>query len=628
MSAPEDAGGNMKRAAPWAACLMAAALGLAMPAQAREARDRKWLVEYMTQPVQDNERNRRYLALINARLEASGERHLGLDLEWLENAGKTGYRAREQTNLIGALSFCWRTPGLKYSGDKALLEKLRRAYLAVAAHVTAEGQFVWPGDQDMYWAGSHEHAWRLEPVLAGYVCVGENFTPEERKTIEGAIQRASEWLLRNRTVQWNNRGAVWCAVTTLCGLYLNKPEYGAAVEANAEAIMNAVVQEDGEVGERTAQYGGGGPCSNYTYTGLSYVYLYRLLSGRDEMDEKLTRAGRWLALYNSASLCPLVPGASVRRAYVNPANMKDILPTMEMLSRRDPFFGGVADRMMDKLERRRGAFVGHVISPLIWAMLEPRGGAPPATSPEWYANHVSLYERPEVHYALISRRYQTGLTFRGRTREGYEFALRGLQSFAYGAENPVLMATDDVGSAAVADGIDSARRNVERGPLGWEVVLMEDAKPGGVAQLRVITERRGHLWTVYALTPSSLVAVYGGAKGGWSHRWVMNGAFVPPPTVEARRRAAFTGRAGRIAWLEGEGMVEAVNGGKALLVTTPGGTAAFGFSNEAFRFEGMAEGQLSFADESGRYRLSLKAVLDAQGNLNRQGGMRLAGAGR
>ena len=593
------------------------------PALAREPRDRKWLVDYVTQPIPDNDRNRRYFAFINSRLEASGDAWLGLDLDWLEKGGREGYRAREQTNLIGGLSFCWRTPSLKYSGDKALLEKLRRAYLAVAAHVTPDGQFLWPGDQDMYWAGSHEHAWRLEPLIVGYLWVGENFTPEERRTIEAAIERAAGWLLRNRTVQWNNRGAVWCAVTTLCGLYLYKPEYAAAVEANADAIMNAVVQDDGEVGERTAQYGGGGPCSNYTYTGLSYVYLYRLLSGRDDMDEKLMRAGRWLALYNSASLCPLVPGASVRRAYVNPTNMKDILPTMERLSRRDPFFGGVADRMMGKIERRRGSFLGHVISPVIWAMLEPRSGPPPATPPEWYANNVSLYERPEVHYALISRRYQSGLTFRGRTREGYDFASRGLQTFAYGTEFPVLMPTDEAGSSAVADGIDSARRNVDRTAQGWEVVLTDDAKPGGAPQLRVIIERRAHLWTVYAVTPSSLVAVYGGAKGGWTHRWVMNGAFVPAPVLDAARVATFPERQGRIAWLEGNAEIETLRGAKALAVTTPGAIAVFAFSNASFRFDGLAAGVLSFADDSGRYRLALNAVLDAQGNINRQARMRL-----
>lgn len=594
-------------------------------ALAREPRDRKWLVDYVTQSIPDNDRNRRYLAFINSRLEASGDAYLGLDLEWLEKGGREGYRAREQTNIIGGLSFCWRTPGLRYSGDKVLIEKLRKAFLAVAAHVTPDGRFVWPGDQDMYWAGSHEHAWRLEPLIVGYLWVGENFTAEERRTIESAVQRASEWLLRNPTIQWNNRGAVWCAVATLCGLYLGKPEYAAAVEANVDAIMKAVVQEDGEVGERTAQYGGGGPCSNYTYTGLSYVYLYRLLSGRDDMDERLLRAGRWVALYNSASVFPLVPGASVRRAYVNPANLRDIFPTMERLSRRDPFFGGVADRLLTKMEPRRGSFLGHVISPVIWAMLESRGDVPPADPPEWYANSVSHYDRPEVHYALISRRYQTGITFRGRTRDKYEFALRGIQTFAYGQENPILMATDEGGSTALADGIDFARRNVDRGPDGWEVVLTDDAKPGRAAQLRVIVERRAHLWTVYAITPASLVAVYGGAKGGWTHRWVMNRSFVPEPTLDvAARSAIFADHAGRIVWLSGDAKVDSSRGSNILTVTTPGPSAAFAFSNASFSFEGMAGETLTFSDDTGRYRLQLGGVVGAQGSLNRQAGMRLA----
>ena len=57
------------------------------PALAREPRDRKWLVDYVTQPIPDNDRNRRYFAFINSRLEASGDAWLGLDLDWLEKGG-------------------------------------------------------------------------------------------------------------------------------------------------------------------------------------------------------------------------------------------------------------------------------------------------------------------------------------------------------------------------------------------------------------------------------------------------------------------------------------------------------------------------------------------------------------
>lgn len=56
-----------------------------------------------------------------------------------------------------------------------------------------------------------------------------------------------------------------------------------------------------------------------------------------------------------------------------------------------------------------------------------------------------------------------------------------------------------------------------------------------------------------------------------------------------------------------------------LEVVVDRGPSVFGFADESFRFAGYdpdAE-SLSFADASGHYRLSLKAVLGTAGNLSR-----------
>jgi hypothetical protein len=573
-------------------------------AQAGEPRSREWLIRYVTQPIPSTPRNQRYLAEINRHLD---DKFLGLDLNFLESGG--GNQSRAQTNTIGRLAFCYHTPGTRYYRDAQVLDKLRRAYLAVVKHIGPDGFMTWLGDADYFWQ-AHEQAWRLEPLLLSYIWAGAEFPQPDRALIDAALKRAAAWLLQHPLDQTNNRGAVWCAVATLCGLYFERPDYLAQVERYAGPIMNGVVYQDGEVGEHTRQYGGGGPDSNYSYTGWAYVYLYRLLCGNNEMDGRLLQAMRWFALYNTLRGFPTVTGASVRMRNVNPASLQDILPGLERFSHQEPFFATLAENIFEKTRKYASRFGGHIISPLIWAMLE-NGVAPRATPlPAWYANHLQLYDRQDVQYALVSRAYQTGVVFRGRLQEGYYSPLRGIQTFAFGDEYPILLHTDTAQSTTVADSIDTAAMDVEKG----EVLLTKG--PG----LATIAERHKTLWTLYAFTPASVVVVYGGARGPITSRWVMNRAVVSQPALDASRRCvSFQGRKGRIYYLGGSARLS----GEVLEVVADPPLSVFAFSDGSFRF-GRQGRELDFSDSSGRYRLGLEDMLGEDDALNRKAPLRLA----
>lgn len=601
-------------------------------------RNRDWLVRYVTQPIPDTPRNRRYLALIDRSLD---DTHLGLDLEWLRSGGGDVYRSRWEINTIGCLAFCYRTKGLRYYQDPNVLAIVRAAMLAVVEHVTAEGKFIWPGDTDLYKKGSHEHAWRLEPLLLAYIWIGDKLPHDERATIEAALRRAADWLVAHPNAEANNRGAVWCAVTTLCGVYFNNQAYLDAAEEYADEVMSGVVLEDGEVGEHTLQYAGGGPDTGYTYTGWGYVYLYRLLSGKDELDDRLLQALRWIALYNTLSGWPNVAGASVRVGTPKPG-IQDTLPAFEHFSRAEPFFATVADRYLARCETQgTGLFGGraHVVSPFIWALFAAGVEAGSEPHPDWFVNHTHVYDRPNVHYALVSRAYQTGVTFRARAGvyrnippEGLH--LRGMQTFAFGDEYPILFHTRHANSTTQADGIDTAITNVDDGPHGWEVLLTEgETLDRWRSELATIVARRKTLWTLYAYTPVSAVVVYGGTKGPITSRWAMGREVVPRPRLDAKaRRISFAGLQGRLCFLTGDARLYKTAEGEdkryVLEVVAQPPVSAFGFSNDSFGFEGLdAERQeLFFSDASGRYRLSLKGVLGPDGNIDRAAPMRLAGA--
>jgi len=94
-------------------------------------------------------------------------------------------------------------------------------------------------------------------------------------------------------------------------------------------------------------------------------YLYRLLSGNNQMADRLLRAMRWFALYNT---------------------FQDILPGLARFSRQEPFFATLAENIFEKT-----------------AMLENGVQPRAAPHPAWYTTHLQLYDRDDVQSALISR---------------------------------------------------------------------------------------------------------------------------------------------------------------------------------------------------------------------------------
>jgi hypothetical protein len=565
-----------------------------------ESRSRDWLVGYITQKIPKTPRREQYLKLMNATLD---DTYLGLDLEWLRSGQEAGYFARSQTNIIGRLAFAWHTEGLDFYRDETVGDLLRQAFMAVADHITPEGQLVWPHDKDMYWAGSHEHAWRLEPLLIGFIWADGAFSDAERDYVETALRRAADWLVANPCVQHNNRGVVWCAIVTLCGLYYDNVNMHAVATPYVEDILRGVILDDGEIGEHTEQYAGGGPCTNYTYTGLGYVYLYRLFSGDDRFDNLLIQGARWLSMYNSKSGYPLVAGASVRVAKPDPA-LVDALPFWEWASKTDAFFAQIADLHLKKIVSTQSGMGSHIISPIIWAMLARGVGA--GSTPEWYTTWINIYKRPNVQYALVGRQYQTGITFRARLgpyrdvpEEGVH--LRGLQTFAYGDEAPILFHGRDIVSTTHAGQTDTCVT---------DAIKMTHFEQDG---LHLIAEYRNDLETLYIFSPISTLVVHRCAREKMRSFWSLFESNAENIALDPDGRVvAFSGREGRVYFLQGNAELYAHEEGDEsrwmLDVISELPMNAFAFSNGSFHFGDCSLGTLTFSDASGTYEIDLSGI--------------------
>ena len=115
------------------------------------------------------------------------------------------------------------------------------------------------------------------------------------------------------------------------------------------------------------------------------------------------------------------------------------------------------------------------------------------------------------------------------------------------------------------------------------------------------------LWTVYIITQSSTVVVYGGIEDSYHTQWFMNPDFLPPHSITLEPPALrFEQLEGQIFWLKGE----AVDHADRVEFRAEEQPVAFGFSNNKFRFASSGEEPwvLSFADASGSFTIDLKSL--------------------
>ncbi len=606
---------------------------LALPGSAREEdRNRAWLIRYLTQPPPDAPRTARYIDHMNRHTEP----YCGVNVDFLTRGTSNALEpGRSTLNSLARLAYSHRTKGFKYFGDEQAWQRIRDGLLGVSRNIRPDGKFTW----GMKGPPSHELCWYLEASLFALIWAEDRLKPEEVDAIRDSIRRTAEVLCTSKMADgfasagapgYSNQGSVWCATVALAALYFERPDWMAVAKAGADRLMlggPGNIFDDGEIGEHQKGYAnGGGPDCNYTYTAVEAIYHYRLFSGRSEIDGLLTKASHWLVGYNTLSGVGIIPGASARKVSDNPHRHKEILVLLEWMSKKDPFYARVAELAMQKMEKHHNGFdaAGSAIFSMLEGGLAPRDGAPPA----WQADRTEVYgvsRRQAVGYALFSRAsYQTGSVFRNGTDVKRDWPLKGMQTFAWKEELPILAPSAAEFSTTRADGVDTARAQVADVDGAWEVV---DAKDG--TGLATVTARRGALWEMYVCTPGAFVVVHGGARGDLVSRWALSSTFVPAPKlVPADRTLTHEGREGRIFYLRGEAKLADGNGAKVLEVTAPGPTQAFGFSDGAFRFQPFdpSGDELKFADASGAYRLSLAGVT-VSGRLAQGGPLRLVRTG-
>lgn len=509
---------------------------------------------------------------------------------------------RRSAEALGRLAFAYHSPLSRFHKHPLLLDRVRRGLLTYRQQLAPDGEFVFCPVRYADVFGPHEQAWRLEPLIYAFVWIEKELTEEERFGAWEMFERAAECLYqRRRPGETNNRGAVWCAVMALAGRLLDREEYLEAARASWQEVRH-ILSPDGQVLE------GDGPDDSYSFTAMSYIYLYRVWSGDASLDEAMRRALQWFAKWHSRSGYAF-SGMSTRKRRPIRLGLADLIAPLERCAHSEPFFRTLASKYLALLDRySSGTGGGHGCSPFIWGVLEHEPGEATGAEPAWFSEFAEEYRTSAVRYALVRRVYQTAVTLRAPQ------GLGGLQTWAYGEEPPIVAPGRTEGSATRGWGLDSALLPVSAYPRSTnrEQALWSRGEPVRLSL------RQGALWTHYLFDKVTTLVLFQGPDSRRVTTWCCNLRLAPEPVV-GDGLVAFPGLWGQIRYVGEAPSVRRVDDsdGEAeeplLLLdfeAPRGGLVPFAFTDSSFAWEelDLDRGVIAFRDRTGGVRVELGAM--------------------
>lgn len=496
-------------------------------------------------------------------------------------------QGRGSAAVIGTMAYLYRCPESRFHRDSSLLRGVRNGLRAYAERQEPSGDFVFCPAAYSEAFGMHEFAWRLEPLILAFLWVRDALPEAERRAADEMLRRGCAFLLSRPNTERCNRGVVWTATAALAAHFMQDEAYMHAARHNWELIQE-IFRADGQIHEES------GPDSNYSATTMHHLVMLRLYTGDACLDERILNCARWHTRMRDSRGVPF-EGMSTRTCLLGVPQLKARLLPAEFCARLDPFFHVLAERYLAETERVGAEATGYSANPLIWARHVHQAGPAPAAEPEWYREYLQFYSGHASVYLLAKRKYQTAITFRSR------LAMRGLQTWSYGVEPPLIHPSTKEVSRTVAWGLDTARMDPDPGRFINVVAWAHD-----VTDLPAVTVVHSKLLTHYIFSPETLIVVLRGQTGRRITSWAMNCGVVPQPQLEAAR-ICFGGLRSYIAFHAPPPRLRLGDSAWVAEFECGDGATVFAFAGAEFRCDAseLPNHRLGFSDPSGSYAVTL-----------------------
>ncbi len=397
-------------------------------------------------------------------------------------------QSRKTAELAGAMAYAYTIQQSKWFQSKELLNSILSIFRAFSNHQTEEGEFVFsPIHYSSVW-GTHEMAWRLEPLLNAYTLIQSKMSPAQQKKYRDMLERGIHYLSTHEQSSLSNRGMVWCGVMALCSRFTGEEQYRLEAERVFQWVKR-IFAENGEIRE------GPGPDLGYSTISLQYLFLYRLMTGNTELDAILIRSLEWYTRLFTFHAVPL-EGMTTRQWLMDGKRVSRVLGVLTFYANRDPSFQQIATRYLEALMDMEPGFVTDHGG---WYFLS---GCQYHIRPEQletipYKPYAQLYKSDHSLYYLVGRNYQTSVTLRGRK------PLKGLQTWSYQGEPPLIFPSKNVQSTVKGYGFAShlmdAPWNIT--PLPYKITSLEN-------EAIALIHSQGDLYTAYLFSTDTTVVVY------------------------------------------------------------------------------------------------------------------------
>lgn len=388
--------------------------------------------------------------------------------------------------LACAMAYAYTFPESKFFQQEATLRSLRKVCATFQANLKSS-------------PSPYHLAQRLEPLIRGYLVVRDRYPTAEQRAIEASLRGGLAELSKQPLQEANHRGMLSCAVLAL-GTELTGDAHFREQALALFASIRSIFAANGEVLED------GVPDLAGSAHSLQSLFLLRCITGDAATDALLIEGLQWYTRLFTTAGVPVLHN----RCHPQESGSKRIAPVLGLLS----FY---AEKVPALGER-----AGHGLEHLMQAtpdFILPRGGFyfllgvqhhQEITSNAEESSFCQLYARPDAHYLLVQKNYQTAVLLRG----GYPY--KGMQVWAYAMDAPLIFPYPQQPSQALGMGFDTSCMDVQEASDGYEYRLL--SLPGG-ADLLIV--RQGPLFTGYVFTQDATVVVmHNDSPQGMRKTWV------------------------------------------------------------------------------------------------------------
>jgi len=409
-------------------------------------------------------------------------------------------QSRSTAQLASALAYAYSMKQSQYYRSPLILNYIKKIFWAFSKHQSESGEFVFsPIHYSTVW-GTHEMAWRLEPLICAFVNVQSELSQSVRDSCHVLLDRAMQFLLTHENSSLSNRGVVWCGVMALCYRFTGEQKYLDAAN-RVFYWVGRLFNADGEIRE------GPGPDLVYSTVSLQYLFLYRIMSGDKSLDPILLKSLNWYTRLFTSNAIPL-EGMTTRQWLMGGDIVSSVLSLLTFYGDKYPSFTQIANHYLDALEKMKGGFTlshssAYFLRGAQYHVMTKK------IEPIPYKSYSQLYHSDHSLYFVCGNNYQTAVTLRGRK------PMKGLQTWSYKGQPPLIFPTQKNQSHAKGFGFDSHLMDVP-----WDV----SPKPYRLSTLEngtnVLMAATGSLTTAYLFTEDVTVVVYHSKNNKMLIEWV------------------------------------------------------------------------------------------------------------